>query len=345
MQAALPQQDVPPSRPAEESGLPDSGPFPAALRAAINASGLSLDRIQHRLQARGVRVSVATLSYWQSGRRRPERPESLQALAELEAVLQVAPSALSSLLGPPRPRGRRGRTMQLPPLHSMWTPQVHAAELLRAVDARDDSMLSRLSQYDNCTVDANRRLASMRSRQVLRAEAEGMDRWVLVYDWEGTPSAVPVLSGLRNCRLGRVVTHPGASLLVAELVFERALNRGETLIIDYEVHNDGGEVGIAGDSHSRKFRLPVREYVLEVRFDPAELPARCVQFTNPTAPQPSTPRPTGAQPPAPQSSTSQPSTSQPSAAKHLPLSGSGETHAVGLDLPPGEFGIRWEWPT
>ena len=55
-------------------GLLATGPFPDALRAAIKTSRLSLDRIQHRLGLRGITISVATLSYWQSGRRRPERP-------------------------------------------------------------------------------------------------------------------------------------------------------------------------------------------------------------------------------------------------------------------------------
>ncbi|MGH3623656.1 MAG: hypothetical protein ACRDQ5_17985, partial [Sciscionella sp.] len=250
------------SYPTELARLLDSGPFPAALRAAITASGLSLDRIQHRLHNQNVRVSVATLSYWQSGRRRPERPESLDALRHLETVLRVAPGVLSSLLGPPRPRGRRSRTATLPPLDTLWAPQVHAAELLSGVDASDDPLLTRLSQSDCCEVGADRRQHVLRSRQVLRAEAGGPDRWVLVYDWAGPPSAKPTLTGLWNCRLGKVVTHPASSLLVAELLFEQPLTRGDTMLIEYDVHSSPG--GIGGDSHSRKFRLPVREYVLEV---------------------------------------------------------------------------------
>jgi hypothetical protein len=266
-----------------------------------------------------VRFSVATLSYWQSGRRRPERAESLQALALLEAVVRVAPSALSSLLGPPRPRGRRCKAAT-PPLHAMWSPRVHAAELLAGMDISDDALLSRLSQYDCCTIDASRRQRSLRSRQVLRAEADGPDRWVLVYDWEGSPQVCPELTSLRNCRLGRVATHPASSLLAAELLFERPLSRGETLIIEYELNARDGE-GIGGDSHGRKFRLPVREFVLEVQFDPADPPARCLQFTSPS------------------------DDAQQASVRQLNLSAGGEAHTVGLDLAPGEFGIRWEWPT
>jgi len=54
------------------------GPFDAALRAAIRARGLSLDRLREHLRARGVTVTTATLSYWQSGRSRPERRDSVR---------------------------------------------------------------------------------------------------------------------------------------------------------------------------------------------------------------------------------------------------------------------------
>jgi transcriptional regulator with XRE-family HTH domain len=83
-----------------------TGPFAAALRAAIRARGLGLDRIRYRLRSRGVSISLATLSHWQSGRCRPERSESLVALAHIEEVLRVPPGSLTHLLGPPRSRAR-----------------------------------------------------------------------------------------------------------------------------------------------------------------------------------------------------------------------------------------------
>ena len=50
--------------------------FADALTKAVDSSGLSLERIQHHLAARGMQVSLSTLSYWRRGRSRPERPES-----------------------------------------------------------------------------------------------------------------------------------------------------------------------------------------------------------------------------------------------------------------------------
>jgi hypothetical protein len=83
-----------------------TGPFAAALRAAIRARGLGLERIRYRLRNRGAPISLATLSYWQSGRCRPERPESLVALRCLEDVLEVPSGSLARLLGESSPRDR-----------------------------------------------------------------------------------------------------------------------------------------------------------------------------------------------------------------------------------------------
>ncbi|NIJ13132.1 hypothetical protein FHU38_003476 [Saccharomonospora amisosensis] len=83
--------------------------FSDALRTAIATSGLSLDRIQARLHARGVSVSVTALSYWQSGKRQPERQNSLFAVRALEDILQLPAGSLLSLLPPPRPRGVASR--------------------------------------------------------------------------------------------------------------------------------------------------------------------------------------------------------------------------------------------
>ena len=66
--------------------------------------GLSLARLQHRLADSGTPVSVATLSYWQSGRSQPERLDSFHAVVGLEDVLGLPAGGLSRLLDTPRPQ-------------------------------------------------------------------------------------------------------------------------------------------------------------------------------------------------------------------------------------------------
>lgn len=300
------------------SQLLTSGPFPDALRAAIKASRLSLDRIQHRLSLRGVTISVATLSYWQSGRRRPERPESLEALRHLETVLGVPQAGLSALLGPPRPRGRRTRPASMMPIDALWARRERVANLLAKVDTSSDSRLGRISQHDRIEIAADGGQRSCWVRQILRAEQDGPDRWVLVFDAEG--AEVPDLTSLRNCHLGRTAVDREANLLVAELVFERPLARGETLIMEYQLVQPRPPYPSGGDCFARKFRLPVREYVIEVRFDPQAPPLRVQQYSVPAGDE------------------------GPSRRRNLTLDPSGGVHAVALGFGPGVFGVRWDWP-
>ena len=88
----------------------ENDPFSAALRAAIAQRGLSLDRIRYHLIQRGHELSVATISYWQSGRSRPERASSIAAIAALEDILGLENGHLAAKL-PARRRGS-GPSMQ-----------------------------------------------------------------------------------------------------------------------------------------------------------------------------------------------------------------------------------------
>lgn len=51
-----------------------TGPFHLALRTALSVRGLPLQRVQHHLAHRGVKLGVTSLSYWQQGVRRPGGP-------------------------------------------------------------------------------------------------------------------------------------------------------------------------------------------------------------------------------------------------------------------------------
>ncbi|MGH3433491.1 MAG: hypothetical protein ACRDQB_11720 [Thermocrispum sp.] len=93
----------------QTTGAGQATAFSQELRAAIKASGLGLDRIQARLRGRGIPVSVTALSYWQSGKRQPERARSISAVHALEVILQRPAGSLVRLLQPPRPRGQAAR--------------------------------------------------------------------------------------------------------------------------------------------------------------------------------------------------------------------------------------------
>ncbi|GGN18649.1 hypothetical protein GCM10011578_048040 [Streptomyces fuscichromogenes] len=293
------------------------GPFPEALRAAIAASGLSLDRIHHRLRRRGTPVATATLSSWQSGRYRPERKQSLAALAALEDVLRLPPAALSGLLGPPRPRGR---WLPPPPGHpglaETWSERRDISAALDTIDTRWDDSLTRLSCHNRLEVGPDRRPASLASRRLLRAEADGADRWIALYRLD-SPGPPPRIRLAPPGRLGRVVEIPEDGLVAAELLFDHPLARGETVIVDYTLEHR--EPRPYSQRLETAIHVPMREHLLEVRFATEALPSACYSFRS-TALD-ARPR-----------------------AHPLRLDTAGSVHAVALAAGPCRFGIRWEWP-
>jgi transcriptional regulator with XRE-family HTH domain len=233
-----------------------TGPFADALRVAIQVRGLSLERLQHRLKVRGAPISVTALSYWQSGRRRPERPESLMALAHLEDVLGLPETALSRLLGPPRPRGRSRR---------------------RELSARapwDGSGLVLTAQHDRVDVAPCGGVRGVRSRQVMQVTSANVDRWILCQE---TGSAQPALTAVRSCRVGRVARERTNGVLVAELLFDEPISPGNSIAIEYELIYPHPTVE---HTHFRRFAERVHDYVLEIKFPAESLPASCEQFAS-----------------------------------------------------------------
>ncbi|GAB2974909.1 hypothetical protein GCM10017788_42540 [Amycolatopsis acidiphila] len=283
--------------------------FSMALRTAIARSGLSLDRLQARLQANGIPVSVTALSYWQSGKRQPERQSSLSAVRVLEDVLGLRPGELLSLLPPPRPRGVARRRTE---------PVNFPVDALRALLERvgaphaleQQHQLNLASLHDRCEIAADGGQRSTTARAVFQSTADGQDRWLLVYDHGG--AAPPRLHALRNCRAGRVEVDPEHGLTAAELIFDRSIDRGETQLIEYTLTNGGPPYPECANTHYREFRRPVREYLLEIQFDTA--PARCWQYAR---------------------------TGDAEEGRDLQLDATGGVHAVALDFGPGVFGIGW----
>lgn len=291
--------------------------FATHLRAAIATSGLSLDRIQARLRARGVVVSVTALSYWQSGKRQPERQSSLSAVRTLEEILDVPAGSLLGLLPPPRPRGGAAKR------HAGGEPLTFPREVLQplldkvgAPDALErQHPLKLVGLHDLCEIAADGGQSAVTARAVFQAGADGQDRWLLVYTQDDPAARPPDLHAVRNCRVGRAEADAAHGLLVAELVFDRPIDRGETHLIEYTLTNGGPPYPECRNTYYREFRRPVREYLLEVRFAPGTAPDRCWQYAR---------------------------NGTTATRRRLKLDGGDGVHAVALDFGPGVFGIDWD---
>ncbi|MHB9862623.1 hypothetical protein [Streptomyces sp. YIM S03343] len=260
------------------------GPFHVALRAAIAARGLPLQRVQHHLSRYGVTVGVTSLSYWQQGARRPQRPESLRAVRALEEILRLPEESLIRLLAE-----ADGRTTAQRPAGRSYRALMEASDVLeRLLDelgSSSDGGLHMLGLHERIQIGAGRELASRESHHIVRAHQDGVDRFVAVH--HGDPGCSPAhmtVHALENCRTGRVRRHDETGVLVAELLFDTRLRSGDTFLF-----RCGVEDGTAGVSYecARGFGMSGGQYALQVRFDAGALPVRCHRFTqhSPAAPR------------------------------------------------------------
>ncbi|RAG86129.1 XRE family transcriptional regulator [Streptacidiphilus pinicola] len=290
-------------------------PFQAALREAIQARGLSLERIQAKLLAAGTPVSMATLSHWQSGRSQPERTGSLEALSRLEVLLQVEAGTLAALLPPPRRRGRRLDPLSFAEAYQDETIMARAFDE-GGFDQAGGEQLADLSRHDRIEVGPDARIRRVWSRRVMRALEDGADRIMTLYRTdEGAPA--PRIHAVRGCRLGRVVTAPRANAVVAELLFGQGLRRGEFAVMEHEVEFTAPY--LADTSWEKYFDRPMREYVVEIQFSGPRLPVRCVQFSRPTVGE------------------------GRASERSVHLDPYDRLTAAALDLTVSCFGLRWEW--
>ncbi|MGW3326584.1 hypothetical protein [Streptomyces virginiae] len=269
---------------AELGQLLRGGPFHLALRAALAARGLPLHRVQHRLAAQGIKVGVTSLSYWQQGARRPRHPESLRAVTALERILELPDGALLRLLaaedpgpGPARPPARSYRA-----LFSMGGT---VERLLDGMDLPPDGGLHSVGHHERVRIGPAGELRVRESQQIVRAHRDGVDRYLAVHHGDpGCDVSRIRVTAYENCRTGRVRRHPESGVVVAELLFDARLRRGDTHVFGYGVE-DG--TGARSGEYVRGFSYAGGQYMLQVSFDEAALPVRCRRFarSGPEAPR------------------------------------------------------------
>lgn len=301
---------------ADTSLVENDQPFAAALRSALDASGLGLERIQRRLDARGTHLSVATLSYWQSGRRVPSRRESFEALTELEVVLGLTAGTLVRLI--PR-RGSGARAVDsIAALAANLQDGLEVPAMFAELDARLRRSVELLSEHTVVTVAADRAQHSRRIRRVLRAVADDVDRLMLINHVGDRTAPPPTINPISHCSVGQRHVFTGSAVVVTELLYDRNLDKGDSIVVEYELQC--GPPYPTDTYHGFLRQRPLREFVMEVNFDAAALPARCEWYQ-------STPG----------------ETEPPEQVRPLDLDETNSVVVVRHDLPATHYGVRWHW--
>lgn len=286
--------------------LGDTDLFAAELRAAITQRGLSLDRIRYHLAQRGHELSVATISYWQSGRSRPERASSIAAIAALEEILELPTGRLSTKL-PARRRGSGANAVSVAEAADTYLPYLD--DLLQRLEVSSDMGLTQISVHDQVCLDAQAREVSHHVKQLLVADRDGVDHFWVYY--QGTSR--PYVAGVHNCRLAAEARLSDLGVMVARMQLSRSLARGESLLVEHRV----GQVDPTTSDRiiERAFLHQVRSAHTEVLFADTRVPRTAERFTLTDGVE-----------------------------RVEPVGVVGRSvQALVLDFGPGLYGVRWSW--
>ncbi|MCX5211046.1 hypothetical protein OG689_17390 [Kitasatospora sp. NBC_00240] len=299
-----------------------TGPFHLALRTAITARGLALHRVREHLAQRGIQVGLTTLSYWQQGRRRPERPESLRAVRALEELLELPAHSLTRLLGPRRATlpgaADPSAVPALLPYRDLIAPAAAVDDLLAALPGPPDSGLHTITHIERVRLGPDRQLWRRDSLHAVRAHRDGVDRYLALYQGDpGCDISRVTVRAEENCRPGRIRRDQTANLLVVELLLDRRLRAGDTHLLGYGF--DDAPAAEPGREYVRGFNSGTGQYVLQVSFDPAALPVRCHRFACHSPGE------------------------QPYEEEELTLDGHRCVHLFASGLRPCLLGVHWDW--
>lgn len=201
--------------------------FGEILAGALRERGMTLKALQQRLADSDIRLSVATLSYWSSGRSLPRRADSLRAVGLIEQELELPEGSLAGLLTT-RPSDVRQAFAGRP-----WTDEV--ATILEDFGLAMPGPVTTVMQHDLVVVDDPPGTERECIRQLVRAEIDGLERIPSIHLGSHPGDAVPRITAPHGVTIGRtrdLGTLPGQ---VAELVLPRPLPRGATLWLGYEV--------------------------------------------------------------------------------------------------------------
>ncbi|MEP7160883.1 MAG: hypothetical protein ABI746_07245 [Dermatophilaceae bacterium] len=279
LSAGVPMADLPPD-------------FASALTVAIARSGLSLDALRSALLQRDRRLSVATLSYWRSARRRPERASSLAALTELEEILGLPPTALVGRL----PRRDNEAPRDPASVLAMARSDVPVADDAERWGLSFDDGLRRISYHDTIEIDESGAHCHRRIRMLVRATRSGADRFPVGFveedngegEGDGSVCAVAAISGCHvGRRLGPVRNPAGQDLegqslerlTLTEMLLDTPLIVEEAAMVEYDVLPAGRGARSTRWERALLHDLPL--YSLTVRFHPDRVPTSMERYERP----------------------------------------------------------------
>ncbi|WP_424937014.1 MULTISPECIES: hypothetical protein [Bacteria] len=242
--------------------------FAHLFRHAIETQGVSLSQLRRRLAAQAIPISLATLSYWRSGARRPEGEQSRAVVHALEEILGLDPGALVDALGPSRRPGQSPAPGTVfADEHERWT-----TETLAAIDADPSERIREISSTTVATVGPDGALKSLRTRSLHQATTgKGVRSLAMVIPVDPDTPSRPRILTVRGADVAFEFTHPSNAMIGARIVLETELRAPETAIVEYGFDLPPDYPPQYAAAHGTLRRT--RELAIWVQFDPAAVPA------------------------------------------------------------------------
>ncbi|MGL5406869.1 MAG: hypothetical protein ACRDAX_08865 [Propionibacteriaceae bacterium] len=228
--------------------------FAETLQNAIANQPLTLERISLRLGQVGLPISVATLSYWQTGRSIPTRARSRSALAELGHILGLEPGTLEATLK----------------YHGIVCPNEiipaydDAEYLLKILDLDLKQNWTKVSMSDHLFLDEDGYEITTHTRVLLRAENDSNASYPIILQQPGSPGTCGRITKTHGMTLSGIKFLPERNLTVASGVLNRKVTRGALTAVEYIVSWD--KTSVRSQSIERCLIAPAHGLLLEATF-------------------------------------------------------------------------------
>lgn len=244
--------------------------FAGALRDAINAKDVTLSWLQQQLKRRGNRVSMATLSYWRSGARRPEGVQSLAALADIEELLGLDEGDLSSQLPSTKRTGPLG-PVQFPIDQDDIEQAVKDA--YAALGAAYPDTSREVTTHSVTDVDAHGNVSYCITRSVLQSTSGTITSTPFLELTPGLRTPSPIFQAVSGGRISNRYSHASGEVHGVLFELDAPLTAPDTAMVEWSVAYPPDYPATQETGHG--VARQCRELLVWVRFHPDALPDWC----------------------------------------------------------------------
>ncbi|WP_449407013.1 helix-turn-helix domain-containing protein [Microbacterium maritypicum] len=253
----------------EKSRRAASDEFHGAFRDAINARGLTLARLHEMLRARGNGVSMTTLSYWRSGRRRPEGVQSLTALADIEILLDLRAGALTGLLGSTNRTGPVGPNLF--PIDEQGL-ELAVIDAFDAMGAEYPDTSRELTTHSITDVDEHGNVSHCTTRSIIQSTVGTVRSIPFLELTPGESTPAPIIEAISGGRISARYSHPSGEVHGVLFELDVPLAAPDTAIVEWSVDFPPGYPAQRDSGHA--VAMKARELLVWTRFHPDALPDR-----------------------------------------------------------------------